>query len=90
MPNGSRVPYRLSAIRPSPVHSSDSEDTDQNKRKYWKIVPCAISRWKAYTREKKSLRRTVALSGVATYLANAINAETSAHILSFLVVRKTG
>jgi hypothetical protein len=31
MPNGHRIPYRLSDETPSPIHSSDSEETWQNK-----------------------------------------------------------
>ena len=35
MPNGTREPYRLSSRRtPSPLHTSDSEDTKAHKKRY--------------------------------------------------------
>ena len=35
MPNGTREPYRLRSRRtPSPLHTSDSEDTKAHKKRY--------------------------------------------------------
>ena len=45
MPNGDRKPYRLSPEKPSPEHSSVSEETYANKLRWWQLTSWVVRRW---------------------------------------------
>ena len=54
MPNGHREPYRLRPRygRPSPVHSSDSEETYDNKLQWRLIALRVFRRWRRLRRRR--------------------------------------
>ena len=59
MPNGHRDPFRMGDGSPSPLHTSDSEDTYCNKRRYNYLAKKVIRRWKAFTKQAKALVRAL-------------------------------
>ena len=52
MPNGHRLPYRLRPdfLIPSPSHTSDSEETRKEKRRWFKLARRVRYRWKRLER----------------------------------------
>ena len=58
MPNGDRVPYRVPNWRgpalASPIHSSDSEDTHDNKLRWRVLARWVLVRWREYVRRRKA------------------------------------
>ena len=61
MPNGYRPRYRLGAGSPSPVHTSDSEETEQNKHDYYEIAVMVLVQWRYFVSIRKRDRRIAAL-----------------------------
>ena len=57
-PNGDRIPYRVAPRydSPSPIHSSDSDDTFNNKESWWFMVEWVVCRWKFYARYQRYRR----------------------------------
>ena len=64
MPNGTRTPYRLFAT-PSPDHTSDSELTAHQKRRWAYLGRLVLARWKRFTarRQLERLIRQLVLRG---------------------------
>ena len=61
MPNGYRPRYRLGQGSPSPIHTSDSEETEQNKQEYYAIAVLVIVQWRYFVAIRKRDRRIAAL-----------------------------
>ena len=49
MPNGDRKPFRVGDGSPSPSHTSDSDDTREHKRRFYRLRVEGILRWRALT-----------------------------------------
>ena len=47
MPNGDRRPFRIGEGSPSPMHTSDSEDTEGHKRRYHQHQVEGVLRWRS-------------------------------------------
>ena len=60
MPNG-QIRYRLGAGSPSPIHTSDSEETEENKQHYYVIAVLVIVQWRYFVAIRKRDRRIAAL-----------------------------
>ena len=59
MPNGHRTPYRISSRRsPSVEHSSDSENTFLQKRRWKLLARWVCQQWRLFTRRNR-WRRTL-------------------------------
>ena len=63
MPNGGSVPYRLGHGTPSPVHTSDSEDTYNNKMRWRWLGRKVLYRLRLNLRRKRCERWTAMLGG---------------------------
>ena len=70
MPNGHRQSFRISLEEgwedrderdgtPSPIHTSDSEDTDYNKTKWILIAKRVVRRWLRFARCRARIRRAL-------------------------------
>ena len=57
MPNGHREPYRNLQEIPSPLHTSDSEDTYVTKRRWQVLAKWVLRRWRSFTQRKVLERR---------------------------------
>ena len=55
MPNGDRKSYRLSPKKPSPEHSSDSEETYANKLRWWQLTSWVVRRWCYFVMRRKNM-----------------------------------
>ena len=65
MPNGHRDPYRMShGSSPSPVHTSDSEETYTNKKRWWWVASKVFWRLRNNVRRKKQARGMGALASL--------------------------
>ena len=60
MPNGYSPRYRLGQGSPSPIHTSDSEETEQNKEQYYQIALLVIVKWRDFVAKRKRARRGLA------------------------------
>ena len=57
MPNGHRDPYRiLSGESPSPAHTSDSEETFHQKRRYHALARSVLRRWRLFVLRRRRQR----------------------------------
>ena len=69
MPNGYSPRYRLGQGSPSPIHTSDSEETEQNKQEYYvndvlhyyELALLVIVQWRYFVAIRKRDRRIAAL-----------------------------
>ena len=63
MPNGHRVSFRLALCNdpPSPMHSSDSEDTWMDKLRWHFIVKKVLRRWRRLVRQGRVRRTALSL-----------------------------
>ena len=58
MPNGHRYPYRLhpECDSPSPLHTSDSEETYEHKQRYRILGLRVIRRWRRFVKMQRYKR----------------------------------
>ena len=86
MPNEPREPYRVGARSPSPIHSSDSEDIDREKRRYFLLASRVAWRWYAmvwYARRRR-LRERRAAGIVAVLLRTGHCGAVARRVAAFL------
>ena len=57
MPNGDRHPYHDLSSPPSPLHTSDSEDTWVNKHRWSILARWVLGRWRAVVDRSRRRRR---------------------------------
>ena len=57
MPNGHRDSYRLGDGPPSPVHTSDSEDTFNNKLRWVVLCRWVVLRWRHLIQRRRRAAR---------------------------------
>ena len=55
-------------LTPSSSHSSDSDDTEERKNRYWKLCRKYARRWRCNTARRIARRRKVALRKVSSML----------------------
>ena len=79
-PNGRREPYRCSADLPSPVHTSDSEDTYANKFRWQVLTRWVVRRWRQFVMRCKTWRMAKALR----LLPNKLPKDVTREIIKFL------
>ena len=82
MPNGGRVPFRVGDGDPSPLHTSDSEETEANKRKYFYLARRVATRFRRNVRRARRERRLAVVAVVRVYAEG--NESVARHIASFL------
>ena len=58
MPNGGREPYRLPET-PSPLHTSDSEETWMNKHRWEVLARRTVRRWRRLVTVRRLRRQIV-------------------------------
>ena len=83
MPNGTRVPFRLGQHRsPSPLHTSDSDETWHNKRRYWDLARMVHARLQRNARRARRERRWAVVVIVRYHAGGDVT--LAQHIASFL------
>ena len=82
MPNGRRVPFRIGNGVPSPLHTSDSDGTWEQKRRYWRLARPVAARFRRNVRRARRERRLAVVAVVRVYAGG--NQSVARHIASFL------
>ena len=82
MPNGHRVPYRVGDGAPSPLHSSDSDETWENKRRYWRLARRVAARFRRLVRRARRERNFAVVVVVRKHARNST--DVARRIVSFL------
>ena len=62
MPNGDRAPFRVGDGEPSPTHTSDSDETDYNKKRWVLLARKVLHRLRDHVCRKKRARTAFALT----------------------------
>ena len=67
MPNGGGPPYRLwpGYESPSPIHTSDSEETFDNKARWYRLARRVLRRWRLFVQKKQEQRMRLHILALA-------------------------
>ena len=84
MPNGHREPFRIGDASPSPVHTSDTEETWAHKKRWHWLARKVLHRFRANAARKKKLRRRVARLTSGKILPRFVSESIAERIAKFL------
>ena len=82
MPNGHKNTYRVGDGAPSPLHTSDSDETWENKRRYWRLARRVATRFRRNVRRARRERNFAVVAVVRVRAGDS--ADLARRIVSFL------